>query len=247
MNHWTHASGRFAKLARRERALLVSAAVVVVVGFGYLSLIDPAVKHRNQLMRQIDQQQTDVDALKREIQTLRLRLDPNAALRAQAESLRQQLRGAEDEFDHLQQALVPPQEMGQLLEGLLVNHRGLQLVRLRSLPAVSLTELQQPGPDKGAAAPDRPASGVPAGGTAAGGMPAAGSAGPRDEPWLYRHGVEITVRGNYADMLVYLVALEALPRRLYWGELKIAAQAYPATVMTVTVYTVSLEKSWWIV
>ena len=43
----------------------------------------------------------------------------------------------------------------------------------------------------------------------------------------------------------YLSALEHLPRRVYWGELKIDAQRWPASTMTVTVYTISLEKTWW--
>ena len=69
--------------------------------------------------------------------------------------------------------------------------------------------------------------------------------GAKDTAWLYRHGVEITVQGNYADMLAYLESLERLPRRVYWGALKIDAQKWPASQMTVTVYTISLEKTWW--
>ena len=69
---------------------------------------------------------------------------------------------------------------------------------------------------------------------------------PRDT-WLYRHGVEVTLRGNYADLHAYLKTLEQLPRRVYWGELKINAQDSPAVVMTLTVYTISLEKTWWVI
>jgi MSHA biogenesis protein MshJ len=46
-------------------------------------------------------------------------------------------------------------------------------------------------------------------------------------------------------MQAYLAALENLPRRVYWGELKIDARQWPANVMMVTVYTISLEKTWW--
>jgi len=34
---------------------------------------------------------------------------------------------------------------------------------------------------------------------------------------------------------------------VYWGELKINAQDSPAVVMTLTVYTISLEKTWWVI
>jgi MSHA biogenesis protein MshJ len=74
----------------------------------------------------------------------------------------------------------------------------------------------------------------------------AGKAGGEDEHWLYRHGVEIKLQGSYADMVGYLRAIENLPRRVHWGALAIDARRYPASVLTVTLYTVSSERSWWV-
>src|SRR5207253_2496020 len=146
--------------------------------------------------------------------------DPDAATRKQLEALREQLRLADGEFEQLQRALVSPQDMGRLLEGLLQAHRGLQLVGLRNVPVVSVSELL------------KPEAAVPPAGAAS------QATGAKDTAWLYRHGVEITVQGNYADMLAYLESLERLPRRVYWGALKIDAQKWPASQMTVTVYTI---------
>jgi MSHA biogenesis protein MshJ len=143
--------------------------------------------------------------------------------------LRDQLQLADGEFAQVQRALVQPQEMGQLLGSLLQSHRGLQLVALKSVPVVSVSEMV--GAPKVAAPTSAASSSTP-------------NKDTRDA-WLYRHGVEITVQGSYADMQAYLGALENLPRRVYWGELKIDAQKWPANTMTVTVYTLSLEKTWW--
>lgn len=224
---WKRIAGRFHALARRERALVMGAALVLILGLGTLLLIEPAIKKRALLQRQITQQRNDLAALAPQVAALQARQrDPDAATRAQLDALREQLRLADGEFQQLQRALVSPQDMGRLLDGLLQSHRGLQLVNLRSVPVTSLNELMKPAAAPTATNPSATAT--------------------ADEPaWLYRHGVEITVQGRYADMLAYLEALERLPRRVYWGELRIDATDWPASTMTITVYTISLESTWW--
>ena len=226
---WARSAARYAALARRERGLVLAATLALIVGLGLLLFIEPALKQRALLQRQITQQQADLDALQPQVALLKSRQrDPDAATRQQLEALRQQMRLADGEFEQLQRALVAPQDMGRLLESLLQGHRGLQLIALRNVPVVSVSELMAPG---------KPAA-------------SAASQAAKDTPkdsrdWLYRHGVQIIVQGSYADMQAYLLALEHLPRRVYWGELKIDAQRWPASTMTVTVYTISLEKTWW--
>jgi len=231
---WARSAARYAALARRERGLVLAAALALIVGLGLLLFIEPALKQRALLQRQITQQQADLDALQPQVALLKSRQrDPDAATRQQLEALRQQMRLADGEFEQLQRALVAPQDMGRLLESLLQGHRGLQLIALRNVPVVSVSELMAPG---------KPAAAAPAASQAA----ASAKDAPKEgRDWLYRHGVQITVQGSYADMQAYLYALEHLPRRVYWGELKIDAQRWPASTMTVTVYTISLEKTWW--
>ena len=178
------------------------------------------------------QQRNELASLAPQVQSLQARQrNPDAAVQAQLKALRDQLQLADGEFAQVQRALVQPQEMGHLLDSLLQSHRGLQLVSLRSVPVMSVAELIA-GSGKAAAPVAAPAS---------------SASSPKDsrDAWLYRHGVEITVQGSYADMQAYLAALEHLPRRVYWGELKTDAQHWPANTMTVTVYTISLEKTWW--
>lgn len=225
---WTRIAARYRGLARRERGLVMAAALALIVGLGFLLFVEPALKHRTLLQRQITQQRADLASLQPQVAALQLRQrDPDAATRAQLEALRQQMRLADGEFDQLQRALVAPQDMGRLLESLLQGHRGLQLIGLRSVPVTPVSEL------------------VNAARTASTAASTAKNDGKDTREWLYRHGVEITVQGSYAEMQAYLNALEHLPRRVYWGELKIDAQRWPASVMTVTVYTISLEKTWW--
>ena len=60
---------------------------------------------------------------------------------------------------------------------------------------------------------------------------------------LYRHGVELTVRGSYLDLLRYLEELERRPARLLWGRLDLHADPYPNVKLTMTVHTVSPQRS----
>ena len=61
---------------------------------------------------------------------------------------------------------------------------------------------------------------------------------------MYKHGVQITVRGSYADLLQYLTALEKLPTRMFWGVAKMKVVQHPSVELTLTLYTLSLDKTW---
>ena len=232
---------RWLRLARRERGLALTAALVLVLGLGELLLIEPPLTQRARLVREMQAQQREQQALQQALGgSVR---DPNAPLRAQRDGLQTQVRAAEHEFQNLQNGLVQPQHMGALLQSLLTEHRGLRLLGLRSLPVTPIGDTG--GVKKIMAANERAGSAAAA--SAAAAAPIVAVAAPAgDDAWLYRHAVEVRVQGSYADMLAYLNSLESLPRRVHWGDLEIDARKHPANVMTVTLFTVSLEKSWWI-
>jgi len=222
---WTRLRARFMALARRERALMLVAALAIVLGLGSVLFIEPGQRQRATLQQQLARQQAELAALRPQLALLRERQrDPDVQTRTQLAALQRRLQAADDEFAQLQRALVPPQEMGRLLDSVLRSHRGLQLVELHSLAPTSVGDLLAPP------APAASAASAPAG-------------EPHD--WLFRHGMRVTVQGSYADLVAWLADLERQPRRVYWGELKLDATRWPATTMTVTVYTISLEKTWW--
>ncbi|MFL6708345.1 MAG: type II secretion system protein GspM [Massilia sp.] len=63
-------------------------------------------------------------------------------------------------------------------------------------------------------------------------------------PLFYRHGVQLTVSGSYADMVAYMDAVHAMPTQLFWGGARLDAQAYPVARLTLTLYTLSLDATW---
>lgn len=63
-------------------------------------------------------------------------------------------------------------------------------------------------------------------------------------PTLYRHGVELTLEGRYADLLDYLKTLEAAPQRLLWGGLQLQVIQHPQVLLTLRLHTLSTDAHW---
>jgi MSHA biogenesis protein MshJ len=60
---------------------------------------------------------------------------------------------------------------------------------------------------------------------------------------LYRHGLEITLRGTYFDLMQYLSDLEKMPARLLWGAVELRVEQYPDVRLTLQVHTLSTQRS----
>lgn len=60
----------------------------------------------------------------------------------------------------------------------------------------------------------------------------------------YRHGMQIELRGNYLDILAYLKDLEALPWKVFWGQLTLKVEQYPTSHVTLRIYTLSTQAGW---
>jgi MSHA biogenesis protein MshJ len=224
---------RIDALTLRERGLLFAASAAVIVFVGHSMVLGPIYREQDQLREQIGQQQNNLTGLDGEIaaKVQAYQIDPDAPAREKLEAIRQEAATLGDSLLAMEHGLVPPERMAPLVDTILRANARLKLVSMRTLPVESMSSLgAQPG-----AAP--PAAGAPAAdGTAAG----AGQA----PVLLYRHGVEVTVRGNYLDMVDYMSALEAMPTRLFWGRAQLDVEEYPASRLTLTLYTLSLDRKW---
>lgn len=60
---------------------------------------------------------------------------------------------------------------------------------------------------------------------------------------LYRHGLELTLRGSYFELMQYLHDLERLPARLLWGAVDLEVDKYPEVRLTLQVHTLSTKRS----
>lgn len=73
---------------------------------------------------------------------------------------------------------------------------------------------------------------------------AAGGQSAGSAPRLYRHPLQMELRGDYLSLLAYLRQLDQLPRLLVWEEIAVSTQEYPATRIRLRVYTLGLSEEW---
>ena len=223
-------AARMDALSLRERGMVFGATVAVLAFAGHTFVLAPQAAKQAALRTQIDQQHAAIAAIDGEI-TARVegsRIDPDAQSRARLNTMQQEMGQLGSQLLALEHGLVPPERMGPLVDGILRANGRLKLVSMRTLPAEPLAA---PGTAPAAAA-------APA--ASAGAAPAAAS----DVPLLYRHGVEVTVRGNYLDMVDYMSALDAMPTRMFWGRARLDVETYPGARLTLTLHTLSLDRQW---
>ena len=210
-------------MALRERAMFFGAVALVLMTLLQAFLLSPVLSRRNQLSAQIAQQEDETKAIQAQIQTLvRPSVpDQDALNRDRLKSLREQMAQLDRQFEQQQKQFVAPEKMTAMLENMIGKNRKLQLISLRKLPGTGLS----------------PGAGAPTG--AAGGP--AQAPGARE---VFRHTVELSVRGSYFDLLDYLAALERMPQRVFWDGFELSVAQYPQSVLKLTIYTLSPEKSW---
>lgn len=228
---------RFDKLQLKERRLVLLASLLGLALLAYSLGIDPAQHRAATNAAQAAQQRNELNTLQTQLTELRRQsADPDAGLRAQVEDTRSRIAGVEQElhaFDHL---LVPPREMPQLLRALLAKNRGLELVRLKTLPVAPLLATETaPSSDPTHNAAAHPQQAQPA---------TRGSPAEPPPGGIYRHAVEITVAGSYFDLLRYAEELQRISPRPLWSEMTLKVVEYPRSELTFTLYTLSLDLPW---
>jgi MSHA biogenesis protein MshJ len=60
---------------------------------------------------------------------------------------------------------------------------------------------------------------------------------------FYHHGVQLTLKGGYFELVQYLAQLEKLPVRLVWGRTELLVEQYPQVRLTVQVGTISTQPT----
>lgn len=219
--------------ARRERMLLIA-----VVGAAAFSLSDalwlsPALKTWDLARKQHVQAEGALKGLRTDIERHQA---SGSAVQAQTRTdvlqWRSRVREGDAALREHAAKLVGPEHMLQLLEQMLTRQGQ---VRVRAMRSLGKTELSVAVPGSAASAPAGGSKGLSASATV--GSSVAG-------PTLYRHGVELTLEGSFADLLSYLHAIEDLPQRVLWGGMQFRVEQYPKAVLTLKVYTLSLDRHW---
>jgi MSHA biogenesis protein MshJ len=225
--YWTTLAARIDRATLRQRIGLFLACAAVVVYMLFMLAFDPLLREQARLRAQMAQQRAAMAGIDTQITTLvdAFARDPDTASRQRLATARAETRTLGDSLASMQKGLVAPEQMAPLLQTILRANGRLQLVALATLPVTAV-------------------GGPPPSAVSAAAAPVAAAPAPPVTGLLYRHGVQVTVRGSYGDMIDYMAALERLPTQLFWGQAQLAVEDYPRTQVTLTLYTLSLDSKW---
>ena len=222
MKHWLLISSKFETLNQRERWMVTCALFVVVYAVINMLLLSPVLARQKILNNELAADQTQINTLNQQISTLAQipAIDPDAQNKQRLTELQSRLALLETKLTGLQTTLINPDKMPDLLHSLLKKNGKLKLIELQTLPVKGLLEN-----NSGNKSEDKV------------------QISKQDLP-VFKHGVEITIEGNYLDLLDYVAELEKMPWHVLWSKATLNAEHYPDSQLKLTVYTLSLDKTW---
>jgi MSHA biogenesis protein MshJ len=223
--YWNTAHAKIDAMSLRERAMIFLAAAFVLISLLNTLLLDPLLAKQKALSQKVVQQQDQMREQQATIQALlnAKRDDQKSPLRLRAAQLRTQLQEQKQYLSSRSDRLVQPEQIAHLLEQVLRQQGKLQLLKLETLPLAPLIEAEPVVTNNGVAQTPLVKD---------------------SKKEIFKHGVKITVRGSYLDVLHYLTALENMPTQMFWGEMTFKVESYPDAVVSLTLFTLSLDKTW---
>jgi MSHA biogenesis protein MshJ len=236
--YWQRIALKVDALSLRERVIIFAMAALILIALVQTAILESQTAKQKQLSQRIKQDQSKIAGMQSQIQqtTTSPQVDPDKANQARLEDLKQQAAQMQAALRDMQNGLVSPDKMSALLEEILKKNEALHLVSLKTLPASSVAEQTNAAGRlvESAIASTRNKSDI---------KPAA-----KPEVALYdtvyKHGVEIVVQGGYLDIMNYLEQLEAMPWQLLWAKANLNVDEYPKSTLTLTLFTLSLDKKW---
>jgi MSHA biogenesis protein MshJ len=234
--YWQRLETKIDAMSLRQRAMAFGIAALVLITLVNTVMLDPLLAQQKQYSQQVKLDQQQISAIQAEIQ-LRVAshdMDPDAPSRARLQTLKQQSAKLREDLMGMQKGLVSPDKMASLLEDLLRKNGRLRLTSLKTLPVSLLNDSAEQSAQS------------PGGRKTLGTSPLQKSKPEtrQSADAVYKHGVEIVVQGSYPDMVDYLTDLESMPWQLFWANAKLNVDSYPKSSLTLTLFTLSLDKKW---
>lgn len=243
MQYWLTISGKFDALNKRERWMVCCALFVLAYAIINTLLLSPVITRQKSLSNEMEADQAQIKALSLQLKELTHKtvIDPDAQNKEHIATLQSHLQQLETQLSGLQTTLISPDKMPELLRSLLKKNGKLKLIELKTLPVQGLLENRIDESDSlnkiavnetqktDLQNPDNQNLTI--------------KASQEDTP-VFKHGVEITIEGRYLDLLDYVSALEKMPWHVLWSKADLTVKDYPASQIKLTVYTLSLDKTW---
>jgi len=140
-------AARIDAMSIRERGLIFVTVLVAVYFMTANVLFGPVSTQKDRLQKEVSQKQEETRALEIQVQSLLAsgEQDPESTKRKKIEALQENLKTMDAALSRVTAGSVPPKEMARLVEQMLLKNRGLQLMKMESLPATPLLEAPKEG------------------------------------------------------------------------------------------------------
>lgn len=232
----TSLSEGFQKTSARERLLITAAVAATIVLGGNLLLLKPQRLNLNQLRAEEQSVRNDfmrLGSILSQIKDENARgIDPFANEKAHLAELKDSITQVEFFF---QGEDSTTSQIGNLVRSLIRDNPTLSLLSLKTLP--STVFYTPPAKTKSTAAVDAAKDML--------------SKIKKDElkqadnhvvlvnKPLYKHGVQVVVKGTFPTLLAYMQQMEHYPKRIFWSETTIDANDHRAAKLKLLIYTLS--------
>lgn len=226
--YWEMLSAKIDAMSTRERVLVFVTVAILALSLINTFMLEPQFARQKSLRNQLEQQQQLRNDVQSQIANLLQENSPNSnsPQRAQLNQFKQEIAEGNAFLKSNRDNLVRPEKMAEHLRQLLNRNSRLQLVALQTLAVTPL--LEQPN-DKSSGQTSAEQATVQS---------------TAQDKQVFKHGVQLTLRGNYLDLMQYLGALERLPQQMFWARAQMIVVQYPTSELTLILYTLSLDKTW---
>ena len=221
---WQQYSDKFLQLTSREQVLLfVTGLVAIFFIISYLFIDDKHAKIIN-FDKQSKMIQSSINTLNfsiKEYETA-LKKDPDVDIVKQIALLDAKLTKLDSQLVLLTTALISPVEMREALLKLLILEPGVALI---SFELLGVEPLLTSNTDPSTIQENKSNLTVESPGLN-----------------LYKHGIKLTLSGQYFQLRNYLSQLEQLSWTFFWQDFQFEVKEYPQSEVSIVIYSLGLNK-----
>lgn len=230
---WGAVNTKFDALNKRERWLVFGALTFVAYSLVNALFLSPVLAKKKILSGEVSADQAQIQVLQQQMTALNSQviIDPDAQNKQRIADLQANIQLNNSKLEGMQSSLISPDKMPELLRSLLKKNGKLKLIELKTTPATGLLESPQAQNNTTTTSHQLPEE-------------APSIANKTIDGIAFKHGVEITIEGRYLDLLDYVSQLEKTSWHILWSRAELSTEHPPVNQLKLTVYTLSLDKTW---
>ena len=245
---WQSYSEQYLKITPREQYLIILSGLVAVIFIVFYGFIDSKLIDTQRMTKQVAQLSTSNKSLKSSAQAYQVALakDHNKVTRDNIAQLEKKLASIDGKLLTLTSELITPVQMRQALLGLLKLEKGVSLLSFELLgaqPLLSKAELSESDDTE----LNKSKSSNTKSNKASFGKNELTTSQANNEQGLglnlYRHGIKITLSGNYFELRNYLQQLEKLSWKFFWQEFDLEVKEYPMNELSIEIYSLGSKEA----